>query len=45
MYLPLSPRGRNFQGLRARLPFSPWKVISFSTPGIGWPSRSISAGL
>ncbi len=35
MYLPLCPRGRNVHGLRARFPFSPWKVISFSTPGIG----------
>ena len=31
MYLPVCPRGLNFQGLCARLPFSPWKVISFST--------------
>ncbi len=45
MYLPLCPRGRNVQGLRARLPFSPWKVISFSEPGIGCPCRLISSGL
>ena len=44
-HLPVWPRWRNVQGLRARLPFSPWKVISFSTPGIGWPSRCNSAGL
>ena len=44
-YLPVCPRGLNVQGLWARLPFSPWNVISFSTPGIGWPCRLISSGL
>ena len=40
----LAPR-LEFPGLCARLPFSPWNVISFSTPGIGWPFRFQSSGL
>jgi len=39
------PAGLNVHSGRARLPFSPWKVTSLSTPGSGWPWRFTSSGL
>ena len=42
---PVWPRGLNFHSGPARLPFSPWKVTSFSVPGSGWPARLTSSGL
>ena len=45
MYLPLSPRGLNSQGLLIKLPFLPWNVTSSSLPGIGVSCRLINSGL
>ena len=44
-YLPDCPLGLKAQGLWLRTPFSPWKVMRFSPPGIGWPCRLINSGL